>query len=406
MPIFYDNTMRKQPGCGVSLVHFTEEEATRALAFHKTFPQYAETPLVRLNALSKDLGIGKLLLKDEAKRFNLNAFKVLGCSYAIAQILAERLKRPLASLTRDILCSPEVRNAIGDILFVAATDGNHGRGVAWTAAELGQKAVIFMPEGSAKIRAENIRATGAKCHITEYNYDDTVRHASEYAKKHNGVLVQDTAWEGYEDIPRWIMQGYMTLGMEALAQMRAQGIERPTHLFLQAGVGSFAGAILGCLAATFGGHAPITTILEPHNAACIANSFLAGDGKRRMVSGAMQTIMAGLSCGEPCTTSWGVLRDYATAAISCPDYIAANGMRILAAPLPGDTAVISGESGAVSIGILEYLMTTPKGADIARKLGLGPDSTVLVISTEGDTSPDIYRSIVRHGSYPDPRGCA
>ena len=324
---------------------------------------------------------------------------MLGGSYAIARILADRLGRPIDGLTRDELASPAIRKQIGDITFVTATDGNHGRGVAWTAQQLGQKAVVFMPKGSAEVRAEAIRATGAECYITEFNYDDAVRHADKYADEHGGVMVQDTAWEGYEDIPRWIMQGYMTMALECMEQIRETGRTMPTHLFLQAGVGSFAGSTLGCFAAALGDTMPQTIIVEPHEADCIYKSMTAMDGKPRIVTGDMQTLMAGLACGEPSTVSWGIIRDYAAASISCPDSIAANGMRILAAPRPGDEPVVSGESGAVTTGILEWLMSTEKGRAMAKRLNLSKDSHVLLISTEGDTSPELYRDIVWYGKH-------
>lgn len=401
---FFLNPLRKQ-GCpgsaGAPLDDFSASEAARVVAFHKTFTEYAPTPLVSLDALAADFGLGGIFLKDESQRFGLNAFKVLGGSWAIGRILADKLGQPIERMTRGELASPAVREKIGDITFVTATDGNHGRGVAWTARQFGQKAVVFMPKGSDRSRAENIRATGAECHITEYNYDDAVRHAHAYAGENNGIMVQDTAWEGYEDIPRWIMQGYMTLAVEALSQMRGFGVDAPTHLFLQAGVGSFAGAVLGTLAAALGEKTPVTTIVEPHLANCIYTSMVAGDGKPHTVTGDMRTLMAGLACGEPSTVSWGVLRDYACAAISCPDSIAANGMRILAAPRPGDPPVVSGESGAVTTGILAYIMKHPGGRAVREKLRLDRDAKVLLISTEGDTSPETYRDIVWYGKSPD-----
>ncbi|SBV96778.1 2,3-diaminopropionate ammonia-lyase [uncultured delta proteobacterium] len=395
------NPQRKQAGAGIALGEFTPAEASRVRSFHKSFPDYTPTPLVALDNLAKDIGVGSIQIKDESKRLGLNAFKVLGGSYAIGRILAEKLGRSIDGLTLGELTSPAVRKQLGDITFVTATDGNHGRGVAWTAQQLGMKAVVFMPKGSALARQEAILATGAECTITEFNYDDAVRHADKYASEHNGIMVQDTAWEGYEDIPRWIMQGYMTMALECMEQIRAANRPMPTHLFLQAGVGSYAGSTLGSLVAALGDKTPTTVIVEPHVANCIHRSMLAMDGKPRTVTGDMQTIMAGLACGEPSTVSWGILRDYAAASVSCPDYIAANGMRILAAPKPGDAPVVSGESGAVTTGLLEWMMTTEKGRAMAGQLNLSKDSHVLLISTEGDTSPEIYRDIVWYGKNSD-----
>ena len=227
-----------------------------------------------------------------------------------------------------------------------------------------------------------------------------MRLANQYAEAHDGVMVQDTAWEGYEDIPRWIMQGYMTLAHEAAQQLREYGVARPTHLFLQAGVGSFAGAVLGYFAARLGEETPVTTIVEPRLADCIYGSLKAADGAPHAVTGHMPTIMAGLACGEPSTVSWNVLRDYATAALACDDCIAANGMRILASPHTADAPVVSGESGAVTVGALEYIMKHESMAGLREALGLNARSQVLLVSTEGDTSPEMYRNIVWYGQHP------
>ncbi|MDR3077961.1 MAG: diaminopropionate ammonia-lyase [Planctomycetota bacterium] len=399
---FLLNRQKKPFGLGVELRSFALEKAQQVRAYHRKFPEYSPTPLVPLPNLAKSLGLAQILVKDESKRFGLNAFKVLGGSYAIGRILAERLDCRIEDLDMDGLRSGALDNKIGGLTFATATDGNHGRGVAWTARQFRSRAVVFMPKGSAEIRAENIRATGAECHVTDLNYDDAVRLASRKAAENGWIMVQDTAWEGYEDIPRWIMQGYMTLAVEALEQLREAGTSGPSHMFLQAGVGSFAGAALGFFAAALGGRTPATVIVEPTRADCIRRSLAAGDGRPRSVSGDLATIMAGLACGEPSTVSWGVIRDYATAGLSCADHLAANGMRILAAPLPGDPAVVSGESGAATCGVLESLCSDPEKESLRKELGLGKDSTVLLVSTEGDTSPEIYRDVVWRGRYPEP----
>ena len=216
-----------------------------------------------------------------------------------------------------------------------------------------------------------------------------------------GVLVQDTAWDGYEEIPRWIMQGYTTLALEAREQMRAMGLTRPTHLLLQAGVGSFAAAVLSFFAVAGteeGGPAPLAVIMEPHSADCIFRSIRSGDGRAHAAAGEMRTIMAGLACGEPSSLAWGILREHVFAAVACPDGLAANGMRMLAAPPPGDPALVSGESGAVGVGLLDYLARAPEAAAMRSALGLNESSVVLLISTEGDTEPDMYRRVVQDGA--------
>ncbi|MCK5071604.1 MAG: diaminopropionate ammonia-lyase, partial [Desulfocapsa sp.] len=350
------NENRKTPGKGANLDILSTEEAEKARAYHKSFKEYAPSPLVPLPNLAGYLGLGKLFVKDESSRFGLNAFKVLGASYAIGRYLAEKLGKDISEISYEELCSDDVRKQLGDITFTTATDGNHGRAVAWAAKQLKQKAVVYMPKGSDPVRLKNIQALGAEASITDLNYDDAVRLAEENAKKNGWIMVQDTAWAGYEDIPTWIMQGYATLAVEALEQLKEQGSDTPTHVFLQAGVGSFAGGVLGFLASTLGEKMPKITIVEPEKANCIYKSAKIGDGKAHNVSGDLDTLMAGLACGEPNTISWELLRDYSAAYVSCPDFLAATGMRVLATPLKGDDVVISGESGAVTTGLLHLLM--------------------------------------------------
>lgn len=372
------------------------ESAKKVRSFHASFPVYIETPLVELKNTAKALGLGSIYVKDESYRFGLNAFKVLGGSYAMGNYLAKRLGKSITEMPYDKLISDEVRKELGNMTFVTATDGNHGRGVAWTAKQLQQKSVVYMPKGSAEERLMNIRAEGADASITDLNYDEAVRLANTQAEQKGWVMVQDTAWEGYEDIPGWIMQGYGTMGYEAYMQLP----EKPTHIFLQAGVGSMAGAVAGFFAAAYGEDRPIITIVEPNKADCIFRTAEAADGTLHFVTGDMNTIMAGLACGEPCSIGWNVLRDYADNFISCPDYAAAQGMRLLGNPEAGDTKVISGESGASAFGCVAEVMRDPSLAELRRKLRLDESSRVLFFSTEGDTDKENYKSIVWDGAYP------
>lgn len=376
-----------------------KDEITKARDFHKSFPQYKETPLVSLENLSKDIGLGGIYIKDESYRFGLNAFKVLGGSLAMAKYMAQKLNKDISELPYEKLISPELREELGEITFVTATDGNHGRGVAWTANKLKQKSVVYMPKGSSKTRLENIRKEGAEASITDMNYDDAVRLAAKYASENNGIVIQDTAWEGYEEIPAWIMQGYGTMGLEALNQLVEYGVERPTHIFIQAGVGSLAGAIQGFFASVFKENCPKTVIVESNLADCLYKSAKANDGNLIAVGGDMQTIMAGLACGEANTIGWRVLKEYSDTFVSSPDYVAANGMRILGNPLRGDKKVISGESGAVTSGLLYEIMKNDKYKDLKESLELDENSKVLLFSTEGDTDPDKYKEIVWRGQY-------
>lgn len=372
----------------------SKEEVSKAKKFHESFSEYDKTPLVELDNLAKRIGVKGIYLKDESYRFGLNAFKVLGGSFAMGRYLADRLEEDIKDLPYERLTSDEVREKLGDITFVTATDGNHGRGVAWTANKLKQKSVVYMPKGSSLQRLNNIKAEGADASITDLNYDDAVRLAAKYADEHNGLMVQDTAWEGYEKIPAWIMQGYGTMALEALEQLNSIKVIKPTHIFVQAGVGSLAGAVQGFFASEFGEECPKTVIVESNLADCFYKSAIADDGEARFVGGDMQTIMAGLACGEPNTIGWEVLKNHSTAFVSCPDWVSAKGMRILGNPLKGDEKVTSGESGAVTTGLLYEIMTNEDYKDLKEALELDENSRVLLFSTEGDTDPEKYREIV------------
>ena len=375
----------------------SEENVKKANEFHKSFPQYTVTPLQDLAALASYLGVKSIHCKDESYRFGLNAFKVLGGSYAMGRYIAKEVGKDIRELPYAVLSSEALRKEFGQATFFTATDGNHGRGVAWAANRLGQKAVVRMPKGTTKTRFDNIAKEGATVTIEEVNYDDCVRMAAaEAAKTEHGVMVQDTAWEGYEEIPSWIMQGYGTMGLEAQEQLP----EKPTHIFLQAGVGSMAGAVTGLFSAIYGEDRPVITIVEPNKADCLYRTAEANDGERHFVTGDMNTIMAGLACGEPCSIGWKILSDYADHFISCPDYVAAKGMRILGNPAKGDDRVISGESGAAAFGCVAEIMTNPELADLKKELGLDENSRVLFFSTEGDTDQENYKAIVWDGKYP------
>lgn len=379
-----------------SVTFLGKETAKKAKKFHESFPVYEETPLRELKHLAKKLGVADIYVKDESFRFGLNAFKVLGGSFAIGSYIASLLHKDIDELPYKKLISSKVKEKLGKITFISATDGNHGRGVAWTAHQLEQRAVIYMPKGSAEERLKNIRAEGAEASITEFNYDDAVRLADKDAKENGWVLVQDTSWDGYEDIPTYIMQGYTTMAYEAYKQLDGK---KPTHIFLQAGVGSFATAITGFFSEIYGEERPIITIVEPNEAACVFKTMKAADGKVHAVTGDMKTIMAGLACGEPVTVGIEILRNYADHFVSCPDYVAAEGMRVLSSPLHGDKRIVSGESGAAGFGLAYEVITNPKLQEWKEKLKIDENSVILFFSTEGDTDKENYERIVWNGAY-------
>ena len=376
----------------------SEENVKKANEFHRSFPQYSVTPLQNLSSLAKYLGVKNIFCKDESYRFGLNAFKVLGGSYAMGRYIAKELGRDISELPYNVLSSDKLREEFGQATFFTATDGNHGRGVAWAANRLGQKAVVRMPKGTTKTRFDNIVKEGATVTIEEVNYDDCVRMAAaEAAKTEHGIIVQDTAWDGYEEIPSWIMQGYGTLVLEADQQLKEMGVERPTHVFVQAGVGSLAGAVVGYFAHKYKDNPPVMAVCEASAADCLYRSAVAKTGNLVNVTGDLQTIMAGLACGEGNTIGWDILKNHVDVFASCPDWMSAKATRIYANPLGDDPHVVSGESGSVTMGLVAAIMTKPELKELKEALKLDENSQVLLVSSEGDTDPDRYREIVWEG---------
>ena len=371
-----------------------ENAAERVYRIHSTLPVYTPTPLVRLDNLAEKLGVKAVCVKDESKRFGLNAFKGLGGLYALTRVVCAKLGLDADSITFAELKKDEYKDKIQQMVFVTATDGNHGKGIAWAAGQLGCEAHVYMPVGSSPLRAQAIRDAGrAEAVITDMNYDDTVRYAAKMAQENGWQLVQDTSWENYEQIPQWIVQGYSTMAKEAFSQLKADGL-KPTHVFLQAGVGAMAGGVLGYTANRYDGDRPYFAVVEPENIACVYHSARLNDGLPHTAEVQKDTIMAGLNCGEPCPLTWTILRDFADFYITCPDSIAEKGMKLLAKPLGDDTAVISGESGAVTTGLVAQICGSDEYAQLKELLQLDENSVILCFSTEGDTDPVNYRKVV------------
>lgn len=384
---------------------FPAEKARLARKFHQQIPGYRMTPLRSLPHLADMAELGGIWVKDEAVRLALNSFKVLGGSFAIYRFLQERLGLSGQPLSFEYLTSPEVMGKLGTITFASATDGNHGRGVAWAAQQLGHRSMIYVHAQTSKPRIEAIRGFGATVKVVEGNYDDAVRQVAADARANGWEVISDTSWEGYSTVPRWIMQGYTTMFSEAQEQFAAQGIIRPSHIFIQAGVGALAAAIIGYYHSLFGEDAPVCVVVEPDRAACLYASAVSADRKPHTVSGDLDTIMAGLACGEPSPLAWEVLRECADFFLTCPDYIAAKGMRIYATPLAGDPFIVSGESGAVTLGALFTIMKGRGYEPLAEALRLDRDSQVLLVNTEGNTDPVHFRRVIWEGADPVPREC-
>lgn len=334
-----------------------------------SWPGYAPTPLVALPGLARSLGVASLRYKDERGRFGLKSFKALGGAYAVRRVL-ERVGRPAREVT--VTC---------------ATDGNHGRSVAWGARLFGCNCVIFIHATVSEGRAEAIRRYGAEVVRVPGNYDDAVRHAAAEAAKHGWFVVSDTSYEGYRDVPTDVMHGYGVMAAEIFRQLPAG--EVPTHVLVQVGVGALAAAICASFWLEWGPRRPRFIAVEPERADCLVRSIAAG--RPVAVHGDLETVMAGLACGEVSALAWEILREGANAAIAIGDDFALAAVRAFATPRVGDPVIVAGETGGAG---LAALLAVQDRADLRAQLELDADSRVLLLGSEGDTDPEIYRSIV------------
>jgi diaminopropionate ammonia-lyase len=334
-----------------------------------SWPGYAATPLVRLDGLARQLGLAALWYKDERGRFGLGSFKALGGAYAVRRVL-ERQGRPAREVT--VTC---------------ATDGNHGRSVAWGAHLAGCKCVIFIHATVSEGRAAAIRRCGAEVVRVPGNYDDAVRRAAAEAAKHGWFVVSDTSYAGYRDVPVDVMHGYGVMAAEILRQLPED--QTPTHVFVQVGVGALAAAICARFWLEWGPRRPRFVAVEPVRADCLLRSIEAG--RPVAVHGDLETVMAGLACGEVSELAWEILGEGADFALSVGDDWALEAVRVLADPCNGDPAIVAGETGAA--GFAALLAALDRQEPRAR-LGLDRSARVLLLGSEGDTDPEIYRRIV------------
>ncbi len=386
-----NSNSRRSSGRSAKTSPYSPSIAARVRKFHRNLPGYWPTPLESLPDLATELKVQNIWIKDESFRFGLNAFKVLGASYALLCSLSEKFGAPVDQLSFESLQSEPYRSELRRTTVTTATDGNHGRAVAWAAKQAGCPAIVYMPRGSAAARIEAIRFSGAEVIVIDGNYDDAVELSRTEAEKYDRLLIQDSSWPGYEDIPTRIMQGYLTIMDEAIEQL---GGELPTHVFIQCGVGSLAAALQAFLVEHFENARPLLAVVEPARAACFYESIRHPSGRPQKVTGEMDTIMAGLACGQPGILAWEILKDYADVFVTCQDSVSKKGMIKLGRPVGADPRIISGESGAVTLGLLELLRTHIGGVLMSKAIQLDEQARVLLISTEGDTDPEMYRKIV------------
>ena len=350
-------------------------EKSNPLPYHQSLPNYEPTPLVNLPHLANHYGIANIYVKNEAFRFGLNAFKGLGASYAIHKLLGKQ----------------------SDIsTFCTATDGNHGRAVAWAAHLAGKKSVVFVPRDTTQNRIMAIEKEGAKVLKIEGNYDETCAHAEEESLKNGWTLVQDTAWEGYEEIPAQIMAGYLTHFQELENSLHILPKPKVDIVFLQAGVGSWAGAAIWYYLNRYGKNRPKIVVVEPYEAAGIFASFNAQ--KRVMPDGSFETIMAGLNCGIPSLSAWEIIKNGTDVSLKIEDRYAEQAIRELYYPIKNDESIIAGESGVGGLAGFMALMTDANSKNIKETLEITEKTSILFYSTEGATDIDGFNRIIKNAS--------
>ena len=348
-----------------------------------TWPGYAVTPLIRLDALAEELGIASLHYKDEGGRFGLKSFKALGGAYAVLRLLQAEVERQTATLPSSRELADGAHKAITErVTVTCATDGNHGRSVAWGAQVFGCRCVIFVHATVSQGRIDAIASYGAKVRVVDGTYDDAVREAAKVAEAEGWTVVSDTSYEGYTEIPKDVMTGYTVMAAEAMEQIGTP----PTHVFLQGGVGGLAAAVVAVDWSTLGPKRPFHVVVEPERADCLYQSAVAG--KPTPSSGDLDTVMAGLSCGEASLVAWEILKDGVEAFMTVADEDALATMRYLA---DGTPPVVAGESAVAGLAGLMNALRDPART---RVLELGPESRVLVYGSEGDTDPVLYEKIV------------
>jgi len=353
-----------------------------------TWPGYQATPLVSLPGLAKSANVAALLYKDEGWRFGLGSFKPVGGAYAVFRVIENEIRRTVGQqVTSTDMFAGQHRDAVSRVTICAATDGNHGRSVAWGSNMFGCRCVIYINEAVSEQREKAIASYGAEVRRVPGSFDDAVRMASQISAAEGWHVVPDTAAGGDVDAARNVTQGYALVADEIISQLSAD--ERPSHLFLQAGVGGLASAICGQFWQAYGTERPISVIVEPPSAGCWFESFKAGEPVT--VSGELDSLMGGLACGEPSPLAWSILNTGAQSAMTIPDEAAAQTMRLLAAGEGGDRPIVGGESGVA--GLAAFLLAS-QDADARALLELDETSRVIVVGSEGDTDPQSYSQIV------------
>lgn len=350
-----------------------------------SWDNYEPTPLHSFDDMAEDTGVSSIFYKDEYSRFTLKSFKALGGAYAVANLLIKKLKEEGINANSSDLISGVYKDHTLKHTVCCATDGNHGRSVAWGAQQFGCNCEIYIHRNVSLGREKAIANYGALVNRIKGNYDDSVRIAAEVAEKNGYTVVSDTSYEGYTDIPKDVMQGYTIMVDEAMKQMN----DTPTHVFLQGGVGGFPSAVVSFLQESLD-CPPIFVVVEPVEADCLFQSAV--NGKPTAVHGDLDTIMAGLACGEVSVLAWSILENYAPHFMTITDESIPKAMQLLANRIP---PIIAGESAIT--GLAGFLIAC-NDSELKSKLMINENSKILCFGTEGDTDEEMYEQLVGRSS--------
>jgi diaminopropionate ammonia-lyase len=349
------------------------------------------TPLYSLDGLAKSLGVARVLLKDESVRSDLGSFKALGAPIALVRLILRLW--PAEDLDPQALLAGAYKAKLRDFTVISATDGNHGKGLAAAAQSAGCRCVIVLHANVSGERETAIAAHGAEIVRIKGNYDESVEEAARLARENGWYVVSDTSYDGYEEIPRDVMQGYGTIAAEIVERVAL--LKTPvTHVFLQGGVGGLAAGIVSYLWETYGVRRPTAVVVEPQQADCLFQSAIQGVAAR--ATGSVDSVMAGLACGATSPLAWRFLVSSVDFFMTVQDADAVEAMQVLAKGNESDLPIVSGESGAAGLAGLIQLMRDP---ELAQKAGLDRSSTVLLISTEGATAPAVYEQLVGESGH-------
>ncbi len=354
------------------------------------WPGYAVTPLYRLESLASELDLHRLWYKDESHRFGLKSFKALGGAFAVArQLQRVLLEKTGKQPSMSELLSGAYAQALANQVVTCATDGNHGRSVAWGACLLGCRCIIYVHKDVSRVRQQAMEAFGAEVIQIDGNYDESVHQADANARSYGRMLVADTSYPGYLEVPRDVTLGYTVMVSEIVQQLSG---EVPTHVFIQGGVGGLASAVCGYFWELWGEQRPRFIVVEPEQANCLQRSAQAG--KPVAVSGELHTLMAGLACGEVSLLAWKILANGADDFLTLSEDAVPATMRLLARGFGEDPALEAGESAVPGLAAAILACQSPP---LAQRLGLSADSRVLVIGTEGATDPELYQALAGEG---------